>query len=366
MDARWSSTGQVISIDALRHCASQVLRRLDHPDEHAAVVADVLVDADLRGYDDHGVALLSLLPPLLRAGRHNPRPTIRVVSETASALLLDGDRGFGVMPGFQAMRWCVAQAKARRGIACAGVRNAGYAISLAPYVEEAARAGCIAFTGVNAVPMVAPPGGTTRTLGTNPLAYGVPAGRHEPIVLDMATSVVSGGKALAAQLQGKLLPEGLVADAAGQTTTDPSVVDPRGTVSGSVLPLGWPHSPFKGFGLAMLMDVLAGVLTGGAFGLTANTWASNVGQFCWALDVRAFLPLEEFQTRIDAQIDQVKASAKQAGVQEIVVPGERSQRRRAEALARGTVALPPEAWQQFVAACSAVEVALPNECQEVN
>jgi LDH2 family malate/lactate/ureidoglycolate dehydrogenase len=362
MEDRGSSAPHLVGILDLRNFVADVLRRLGHPDEHATMIADVLVDGDLRGYADHGVQMLGSFLPRSPTGRHNPRPAIRVVIENESTLLLDGDRGFGVMPGMQAMRWCIERAKERRGIVCAAVRRAGHVIGLAPYVELAARAGVIGFACANAVPAMAPPAGRTKVLGTNPMAFGVPAGRHYPVILDMATSATAARKIIIAALAGRTVPEGLIADAQGHPTTDPREFWPlsRGGAIGSLLPLGWPQAAHKGFGLSMLVDLLAGVLSGGGFGRTANTFTADVGQFYWALDVRAFMPLEEFLARVDAQIDQVKASERISGVEEIVVPGERGQRRRAALLERGTLSLSKESWDQLVEAGEAVDLTPPE------
>jgi LDH2 family malate/lactate/ureidoglycolate dehydrogenase len=355
------STSGYVRIDDLRACAIAVLRAMGHSGEHAAVIADVLVDSDLRGYDDHGVAMLALFVVIQKIGRYNPAPTIREVRQTDSSLLLDGDGGLGVVPGMEAMRWCVVRAKAREGIACAAVRNAGHVIASAPYVELAAREGVVAFTGANTLASMAAPGGKAKVVGNNPLAYGIPAGRHLPLLFDMATSSIAGQKVRIAALEGRMLPEGLIADADGRATTDPREYWPPGGLPvGTLLPVGWPHAPHKGFGLSMVVDLLAGALSGAAFGQAATPAQSNVGQFCWALDVRAFMPLEEFLARVDAAIDEIKASARAEGVEEILVPGERGQRRRAALLADGRVELGEASWNELVKACAAVAVSPPS------
>jgi LDH2 family malate/lactate/ureidoglycolate dehydrogenase len=354
-----------VRISELRGAAAEVLRRLGHSDDHAAQIAEVLVDCDLRGYEDHGVALLGLFPMLVQAGRYNPRPQIRVVGETESTLLLDGDRGLGVVPGLQAMRWCVERARARGGIACAAVRHAGHVIASAPYVELAAREGLVGFACANADPMMAAPGGRTKVVGNNPLAFAAPAGRHEPLLFDMATSATAGQKMRLAALAGQTVPEGLIADSQGQPTTDPRAFWPPAApiMAGALLPLGWPPAGHKGFGLALLVEVLAGVLAGGGFGQTARVVAGDTGQFYWALDVRPFLPLEEFRARVDALADQIKAGERLAGVDEVLVPGERGQRRRAARLAEGVIPLAEESWGQFVKGCQAAGVTPPASAE---
>lgn len=362
MDEPRNAEPRVIRVPDLRNWVAELLRRLGHPDEHADIVADVLVDGDLRGYADHGVEMLGSFLPRPSRQTHNPRPVIRVLSENESTLLLDGDHGLGVMPGIQAMRWCIDRAKARNAIACAAVRHAGHAIAGAPYVELAAHAGTIGLACLNAHPTMAPLGSKTKALGTNPIAFGVPTGRHYPIVLDMATSTTSARKILMAATEGRSVPEGLVADAEGRPTTEPRDFAPRslGHLAGSLLPLGWPHAWYKGFGLAMIVDVLAGILSGGGFGPDANLFGGDVGQFYLALDVRAFMPLEQFQARVDIQIEQIKAGERVDGVKEILVPGERGQKRREMLLQRGTLELTKASWEQLVKASEAVGLTPPG------
>lgn len=183
--------------------------------------------------------------------------------------------------------------------------------------------------------MVAPPGGRTAVFGTNPFAYGIPAGRHQPVVLDVATTVISMQKVRVAAQEGKPMPEGVSFDRGGRPTTDPAEFFDGGLMA----PLGNPHAPHKGFGLALLVDALAGVLSGAGF--AQGVAGGAPGNFLWALDLEAFTPRQEFLARIDAQIDQIKQGARLAGVDELLVPGERGQRRCLECIARGVVPLAP-------------------------
>src|SRR5687767_9268098 len=132
-----------VRIDDLRGCVAAALGKLDLPAEHADLIADFLVDADLRGHDHHGVAFLGMLLRFYRSGAYNPRPDIRVIRETAGALTLDGDRSCGIISGMRAMRWCIERARERGGMACAAVRRSGHAVAAAPFVELAAEAGLI-------------------------------------------------------------------------------------------------------------------------------------------------------------------------------------------------------------------------------
>ncbi|HWM11502.1 MAG TPA: Ldh family oxidoreductase, partial [Solirubrobacteraceae bacterium] len=270
-----------VRIDDLRRCLAGAFERLELSPEDADGLSGLLLDSELRGHHDHGVAALGLLIRLYSDGTLNPRPRARVVQESEGALLLDGDRGCGPAEPARAMRWCIERARERGGMAVAAVRN-WQLIAAGPYARIAAEAGLIGFACTNFNSLVAPPGGRTAVLGTNPLAYGLPAHRHPPVVFDVATTVVSMQKVRVAAETGESMPEGLIFDRLGLPTTDPAAF----FGGGSLAPLGSPHAPHKGFGLALLIDVLSGVLSGAGFG--QGVAAGAPGNFLWALDVEAF------------------------------------------------------------------------------
>ncbi|HEX2186266.1 MAG TPA: Ldh family oxidoreductase, partial [Chloroflexota bacterium] len=251
----------------------------------------------------------------------------------------------------EAMTRIIAKAK-QHGLACAGLRHSGHFIAAAPYVEMAAREGLIGFACANVTPLMAPSGGKTRTFGTNPLAFAFPTGTRGAVVFDMATSATAGFKVRLAALQGKTLPPGLILDAAGNPSTDPQAY----LDGGLILPLGGEHAAYKGYGLAMVVDALAGVLTGAGFARSAGVTHGKEGQFFLALDPQLFLPADEFLQRMDEQVEQAKSAEPLPGVEEILVPGERGQRRRAELLARGTVPLGEISWQTLLKTCAELGV----------
>jgi LDH2 family malate/lactate/ureidoglycolate dehydrogenase len=344
-----------VRIDALRGCLEACLGALGCPPGHAARIAEVLLDGELRGYDDHGAFFIGELAGWMRSGAMNPAPRVTVLRETPVSVLLDGDRGCGAIGATEAMGQAITRARAQ-GMACAGLRNSAHFIAAAPYVEMAAREGLIGFACANVTPLMAPAGGKTRTFGTNPLAYAFPAGSHDPLVFDMATSATAGFKVRLAALAGRTLPEGLIVDRAGRPTTDPRAY----LQGGLILPVGGEHAAYKGYGLAMVVDALAGVLTGAPFARDAGVTDGKEGQFFLALDPEVFLPREEFLARMDAQIAQAKAAEPLPGVEEVLVPGERGQRRRRELLAGGTVPLGDVTWQTLEQTCAALGVPLPE------
>jgi LDH2 family malate/lactate/ureidoglycolate dehydrogenase len=344
---------RLVRIDDLRRCLAIAFERLQLTPEDAEGLGGLLVDSELRGHADHGVAVLGLLATFYRDGKLNPGPRVRVLHETDGAILLDGDRGCGPGVPTRAMRWCIQRARERKGMAVAAVRDWQLLVA-APYARLAAEAGLIGFACTNFTALVAPPGGRTAVFGTNPFAYGLPAGRHQPVVLDVATTVTSMQKVRVAAQEGKAMPEGVIFDRTGRPTTDPAEF----LEGGLMAPLGNPHAPHKGFGLALFVDALAGVLSGAGFGQGVADGAP--GNFLWALDVEAFAPRQEFLARIDAVIDQIKQGERLAGVDELLVPGERGRRRYLERTADGVVPLAPASWQILTSGCEALGVPVPS------
>jgi LDH2 family malate/lactate/ureidoglycolate dehydrogenase len=340
-----------VRIDDLRRCLTGVFERLGLGPEDADGLAVLLLYSELRGHPDHGVAALGLLMRMYSDGSVNPRPQVRVLRETDGALLLDGDRGCGPGAPTQAMQWCIDRARERKGMAVAAVRDWQMLVG-APYVRLAADAGLIGFACTNYNSLVAPPGGRTAVFGTNPLAYGLPA--DPPVVLDIATTVVAMLKVRVAAEHGEAMPEGLIYDSSGLLTTDPAAFFAGGTLAS----LGSPHVPHKGFGLALFVDALSGVLSGSGFGQEVATHAP--GDFFWALDVEAFMPREEFLARMRALVDQVKQGERAPGVDELLVPGERGERRARELTARGVVPLERAGRQILESACETLGVPLPQ------
>ena len=344
---------RLVRIDELRRCLAVAFERLRLTPEDAEGLGGLLVDSELRGHLDHGVAALGVLTTLYREGKLNPRPRVRVLNETDGAILFDGDRGCGPAVPTRAMRWCIENALRRKGMAVAAVRDWQLLVA-GPYARLAAEAGLIGFACTNFIPLVAPPGGRTAVFGTNPFAYGLPARDHQPVVLDVATTVIAMQKVRVAAQEGAPMAEGVIFDQAGAPITDPKAF----LEGGLMAPLGSPRAPHKGFGLALFIDALSGVLSGGGFAQGLADGAP--GNFFWALDVEAFLPRQEFLARMDEQIDQIKQGDRLPGVDELLVPGERGQRRYLELTARGLVPLAPASWHMLVTACESLDAPLPE------
>jgi LDH2 family malate/lactate/ureidoglycolate dehydrogenase len=240
------------------------------------------------------------------------------VRDSGAALLVDGGNGMGAVVTARAMEIGLERMRDVHSVSVA-VRNTNHYSSGAYYMAPALDRGAVAFLYANAPSTTAAWGGVQRYLGTNPYTFAAPTGRHGPLVLDMATSVVARGKIILAAQRGESIPEGWAVDAAGNPTTDA-----QAALEGAVLPFGGP----KGYGIAMMIEVLAGVLAGANVGPGVGDLYEDlekpqgVGTFLQLIDVGAFLPLEQFLARIDAFIDEIKATGSPEEGHEVLVPGE--------------------------------------------
>lgn len=300
----------LISASALKACVTSIFTGQDVPEADALVVADSLVQADLRGVTSHGVVRVPAYVAGLRSGSINPRPVLRLVVDQGPRAVLDGDDGLGQVSAQRAVHDAIERA-CEHGIGAVGIRRGRHCGAMAYWAMQALASDCIGFATTNAGLNMAPTGGRDKIIGNNPLAIAVPTNRPWPMVLDMATSVVAGGKLDVAAIRGQQIPLDWATDADGRPTDDPVVAR-----QGLLRPVGGP----KGYGLAVMLDVLAGVLTGARFG--GGLGIRGSGQFFLAIQVDGFLPVAEFRARMDAVIDQIHSSRLAPGSERIYVPGE--------------------------------------------
>ncbi|MCF6409577.1 Ldh family oxidoreductase [Pseudalkalibacillus salsuginis] len=304
--------------EQLIHYVDDLFKTVGLSSEDSHTVAESLVAANLRGVDSHGVTRVPIYVKRLKEGAVNPRPEIKVIQESDATLLIDGDDGMGQMVGRKAMELGIEKGKKSGGVHIGVTRSSHFGAG-AYFVKRAVEEDMVAFAMSNAPSTMAPWGGIQPYFGTNPYAFGIPAGKHEPILLDMATSVVARGKIIMAAQDGNDIPTGWAIDDKGRPTTDSNAA-----LAGSVLPFGGP----KGYGIAMMIDIMSGVLTGAGFGPHINNIygdydkPQNVGHFFQLIDVNRFMPAELFKQRVDQMIDEIKSSPAAEGVEEIFVPGE--------------------------------------------
>ncbi len=291
----------------------------------AAIASEVLLSADLRGVESHGlIRLHTYYGSRLQKGTIDPTSPITVINETPATLILDGGKGLGQVVARTAMTRCIEKAK-ESGMAMVSVRNSNHYGIAGYYAMMALPHNMIGISLTNAQPLVAPTHGRTPLLGTNPISIAVPTETQRPFVLDMATSIVPIGKVTVYDKAKKSIPAGWGINQAGVVTQNPAEV----LNGGALLPLGGTDEMrgYKGYGLAMMVDILSGVLSGAAFGGTVGrpreNKGANVGHFFAAINVEAFRPVEEFKKDMDEFLLQMKNAPKAVGEDRIYVAGEK-------------------------------------------
>jgi uncharacterized oxidoreductase len=320
------------------------------PADDAAFIAAMLVRANLRGHDSHGVIRVPQYVEALQKGTLNPTPQIRLVVDTPSVAILEGDGGFGQVVARRGIALAIARARAH-GIAAVALRGANHVGRLADYAEMAAREGLVGLLWVNARGglNVAPWGGAARRLGTNPHAIGIP-GPNGTVAMshDFATSVWAEGKLRVKFNRGEPAPPGIMLDGRGEPSTDPKqyYTDPPG----SLLTAG----AHKGYGLSLAVEILAGILSG-AGAASGEPSVFRNGTLIVCLDPVRFLPAADFHTQVGALMGWVRATPLAAGSEEILVPGEPEARLERERREKG-VTIDDETWRQVQASARQVGV----------
>lgn len=320
-----------VASDTIEAAIREVLAARGVPEDDAGATARGLVAANLRGVDTHGLACLPDYVTCLDENRIKARPDMRVERRLPWAATLDADNGLGPAAATRATALALEAAR-EFGIGATAVRRSNHFGAAGVYAAMAAEQDCIGIVCANASTVTAPFGAAAPLLGTNPLAVAVPAGRHPPFVLDMATSEGSRKKVRKALAEGKPIPDGWSLGPDGRPTTDPAEA-----LKGVMLPFGG----VKGSGITLLMDILSGVLTGARFGgdvlsvLTNQERESGNGHFVLAFRVSAFLAEGEFAARMDEEIDRLKALPPAMGFDEVSYPGEREWRISTERAAHG-------------------------------
>ena len=319
-----------VSVDVARCFCTDALRRVGLSSENAEVVAECLIEADLRGIIHHGLARMPNYVRRFQRGGFNTQPDIRVLQDMPAAALLDGDRAPGELAGTRTMAAAIAKARTQ-GVGIALVRNSGAFGSLGYFPIMALREDMIGIATVSTIPILASPGASQPTIGNSPLAIGIPAGKERPILFDMALSVVSIGKIRAARAEGEKIPLGWAVDKDGQPTDDPAAA-----IEGLLLPV----AGYKGFGLAVALGCITGVLSGGHFGTDVRGTLdpanpADVSLFCIAVNIASFMPIEEFKARTDDLVRQQQSAPLFPGGSPARMPGEGSWQTKDERLQNG-------------------------------
>jgi len=306
-----------VSPPRLARFVAAVLAAVGVPAGDAGLVADGLVTADLWGHQSHGVLRLSWYVNRIRAGVMRAVTTPETVSDTGPLAVVDGHDGVGQVLAAHAAREATRRAR-EHGVGVVGVRNSNHFGTAAYFTRMAARDGCVAILATNASPAMAPWGGRGRVVGTNPWSIAAPAGRHDVVVMDIANTAVARGKVYVARQRGEAIPAGWAIDADGAPTTDPAAA-----IAGAILPM----AGHKGYAISLMMDVLAGVLTGSAFGAAVGgpyqaEQPSGCGHLFIALDVAAFGDPDGFARRMEQLVAEISSVPLAQGFDEILYPGE--------------------------------------------
>ncbi|MCP3027853.1 ureidoglycolate dehydrogenase [Halobacillus sp. A5] len=312
-------TVKVVSQDKLKSLVVNKLTEANVSKDHAKIVADVLVHADLRGVSSHGVLRTEHYVKRMSEGGMNAKPQFNITKKGSSAALFDGDNGMGHVITKAAMDEAIKLSK-ENGIGIVGIVNSSHCGALSYFAQQAADQETISMIMTHTDSAVVPFGGAEPFFGTNPIAYGFPAQRYRPIILDMATSNVALGKVLHSRETGSDIPDNWGVDEKGNPVTNPNLVK-------YLLPSGGP----KGYGLGLVVDVLTGVLTGGSFGPGISTmygdYQSNreLSHVIVTIDPGLFIDKNEFLRNIDQMIDQLHDVKPAEGFSSVLVPGEPEQ-----------------------------------------
>ncbi len=332
MEARKDSGSTRVRVDKLHSFCTEALIHCGMREADAKVSADVLVTTDTWGVFTHGTNSLRDYMRRMREGGLDPRANPEIIAEGPAWAVVDGQAALGMVSSHYAMETAIRKAKSA-GVGYVGVKGGSHFGAAGYYASMALTEKMIGLAISNADPNMVVPGGRGRIIGNNPLAFAAPAGEERPILMDIAMSAVAAAKVWSAKAQGKPVPDTWMADDQGVPTTDTSFWP----YPGSLLPL----AAHKGYGLALMVEVLAAVVTGAGLLKEIPSWHleptrhTNTGHAFLAIDVGALMPLDDFKRRMDAVIREIKGSPKAKGAERIYVPGEMEWERRDEALKHG-------------------------------
>jgi len=320
-----------VAADAIQRQVVAILQAVNVPDDHAQITAEILTAASLRGVDTHGVGNVVGYVQAIENGVYTIPQAVEIVAESATTALLDCGNGLGFVAAHRAMELSIAKAR-QHGVGMATVRNGHHIGMVGYYPMMAVAQDMIGMAVTNASRSMRPAQGAHPRLGTNPIAFGAPAGKERPFLLDMATTTVASGKLSLARRLGVPIPAGWAVDAEGVPLTEPPA---QRSEMWSQNPLGntLEQGGHKGYGLAVMVDILAGVLSGGGF--SAQLAGGENMTWTMAIDIAAFRPVAEFKALMDAMIQELHATPPEPGVDRVLVAGDPEFDAEAERCAHG-------------------------------
>ena len=321
---------QTFPFKTLHEFALTVFKKIGCSDEEAKLATDVLLSADLRGIDSHGLARLSGYIRLWEVNRINSKPNIKIVHESPSTAVVDGDGGLGLVVAPKAMEIAIAKAK-QCGTGWVSVQHSNHFGIAGYHAMMALEHDMIGIAMTNASPLVAPTFSIERLLGTNPIAVAIPADKQPPFVADMATTTAANGKLEILQRKNKEAPAGWIQDKNGKTSTNPHELKD----GGALVPLGsdYEHGSHKGYGLGSIVDIFSAVLSGANYGPWVPPFVSflsppadpvgkGIGHFFGAMRVDAFRPAAEFKSHMDNWITRFRSAKPVEGQPRVLIPGD--------------------------------------------
>jgi LDH2 family malate/lactate/ureidoglycolate dehydrogenase len=334
---------QVFEVQKVRDLANSVFKKMGCPHDQAALAAEVLIMADLRGIDSHGIARLSGYVRLWEAKRINATPKVKVGHETPSTAVVDGDQGLGLVVAPQAMEIAIQKAN-QVGTGWVAVKNSNHFGIAGYHAMMALEHDMIGMAMTNASPIVAPTFSVDRLLGTNPICVAIPANKHPAFVADFATTTAANGKLEILQRKDQEAPTGWVQQKDGSPSTNPNEVKE----GGALIPLGSDrdHGSHKGFCLGAWVDIFSAVLSGANYGPWVPPFVSflnpvsdpvglGIGHFLGAMRVDAFRPAEEFKNHMDNWITTFRSAKPVAGQERVIIPGDPERENEEERIAKG-------------------------------
>ncbi len=338
-----------IPYDQLLNFTMSIFRRIGCPEKDAHTAAIALLSADLRGIDSHGVARLIGYVRLQEAGRANTKPDIRIIHETPSTAVVDGDSGLGLVVAPYAMQVAIEKAE-KVGTGWVSVQNSNHFGIAGYHALQAVKKDMIGITMTNASALVAPTFSIERLLGTNPICVAVPAGEEPPFVADLATTTAANGKLEILQRKSEEAPLGWIQDKDGKPSVNPHELK----TGGALLPLGGDrdHGSHKGYALGAVVDILSAVLSGANYGpwvppfpayvpMPTGMPGKGIGHFLGAMRIDAFRPADDFKHHMDKWIRRFRSATPSPGHDKVLIPGDPEREMEAERLISGIPLLPP-------------------------
>src|SRR5689334_15358058 len=321
---------KTLSYDQLAEFTRAIFQKIGCSKEDAEIATEVLLMADLRGIDSHGIARLSGYIRLWEAGRINVTPNIKIIHETPSTAVVDGDSGLGLVVAQAAMKIAIQKAE-HVGTGWVSVQHSNHFGIAAAHGMLALEKDMIGIALTNASPLVAPTYSTERLLGTNPICVCIPAGKQPPFVADMATTTAANGKLEILQRKNQKAPEGWIQDKEGNTSTNPHELK----AGGALLPLGGDkeHGSHKGYALGAVVDIFSAVLSGANYGpwvppfpayvpMPTDMPGKGIGHFFGAMRIDAFRPATDFKAHMDNWIRRFRSAKTVEGEEKVIIPGD--------------------------------------------